>query len=164
MNITVENLAVKYSNRGIIAPFNVLWTHYFITGDDAKAAEIWNKYLKNAPRIMFQRIVHAAREKNDEELITKLINHLKTSNVTEGAMGNAYSCLLDVIVTKNNPEEAMNTFETIVKEVGLHYINRTAILRVKEHYNNLGKPFNYEIPPKNVKTTSTSLEDDDRTR
>ncbi|XP_068906051.1 leucine-rich PPR motif-containing protein, mitochondrial [Tenebrio molitor] len=158
-----ETLAIKYGERGIVAPLNVLWTNYFITGNDAKAEEIWDKYLKDAPRIMFQRIVHTARDTTDENLIKKLIEHLKTSNVTEGAVGNAYSCLLDVLVSKNNVEEIPTVFETAVKDAGITHVNRTAIVRVKEVYDKLGKPFNHPIPPKNAKsmtsTTSSSEED-----
>lgn len=148
--------------KGIVAPLNVLWTNYFITNNHEKAEEIWTKYLKGAPRIMFQRIVHAARDEKNEDLIKRLIEHLKISNVTEGAIGNAYSCLLDVLVAKSNDEEIIKTFETAVKEVGLGHINRTAIVRVKEIYDRLGKPFEYQIPPKNVKNSTTSSSESDR--
>ncbi|EFA01919.1 leucine-rich PPR motif-containing protein, mitochondrial [Tribolium castaneum] len=157
-----ENLAVKYAQRGIVAPMNVLWTNYFIVGNEPKAEQIWNTYLKGAPRIMFQRIVHAARETQDENLIKKLIKHLKNSNVTEGAVGNAYSCLLDVLVAKNNTEEVVLAFELALKDAGLNHLNRTAILRVKEVYEKLGKPFDYAIPPKNPRiATSTSSGEED---
>ncbi|CAH1960974.1 unnamed protein product [Acanthoscelides obtectus] len=151
-----EELAVKYSNKNIIGPLNVLWTYCFIEGKDEKAEHIWNTYLKDSPRIMFQKIVHIARERQDENLAKKLIDHLKESKVTEGAIGNAYSCLLDVLVGKQKDEEVVHTFEQATKDVPINAINRTAVLRVKEIYERLGKPFTLAIPPKTTKNRSQS--------
>lgn len=127
---------------------NVLWTHSFINGNHEKAEKIWNDFLKDSPRIMFQKVVQTARERQDEELTKKLIEHLNVSKVTEGALGNAYSCLLDVLIAKDKTDEVIDTFERVVKEVPLTSINRTAILRTQAIYNKLGKEFNYQIPPK----------------
>ncbi|XP_017783732.1 PREDICTED: leucine-rich PPR motif-containing protein, mitochondrial [Nicrophorus vespilloides] len=160
-----ENVAIKYAKRGIIAPVNVLWSHYFINNNEAKATEVWNTHMQGAPRIMFQRVVQHARGTNDENLTAKLIEHLKTSKVTEGALGNAYSCLLDVLVNKEKHEEVIENFEEAIKTVPLDNINRTAILRVKESYEKLNKPFNHTIPAKSNKsqtsTSSSSSSDDD---
>jgi len=154
-----EQIAIKYAQKGIVGPLNVLWTKHFISNNDDKAEQIWQQFLKDSPRIMFQKIVHTAREKQDEILIQKLINHLKNSTVTEGAMGNAYSCLLDVLVAKNKIEDVINIFEIAVNEVKVEHINRTAVLRVKEIYEKLGRPFTYAIPPKN-KTATQENEDE----
>ena len=132
--------------RGIVAPLNVLWTHYFIIGDEEKAESIWNTYLHDKPRLMFQRIVHAARTKKDEALVRKLIDHLKKSNVTDAAIGIAQSCLLDVTSNNNNPEQIIKVFESVIKETSIENLNRTAVMRVKNAYTQLGKPFNYEVP------------------
>lgn len=86
----------------------------------------------------------------------KLIDHLKNSNVTEGALGNAYSCLLDILVIKQNNEEIVSTFENAVRDVNINYLNRTAVLRVNEAYSKLGKPFSHKIPTKADKPSSTS--------
>ncbi|KAJ8913044.1 hypothetical protein NQ315_002060 [Exocentrus adspersus] len=147
-----ENIAIKYATKGVVAPLNVLWTHYFVNENTDKAEQIWNTYLKDSPRIMFQKIVQTARDKQDENLAKKLIQHLKISNVTEGAIGNAYSCLLDVLVGKEKIEEAVDTFESAIKDVNIETINRTAVLRIKEIYEKLEKPFNYPIPPRNAKS------------
>ncbi|KRT80285.1 hypothetical protein AMK59_7357 [Oryctes borbonicus] len=141
-------IAKKYADRGIISPVNVLWAQYFIKGEDEKAEVLWKQYLQGAPRIMFQRVVQVARETKDEPLIRKLIAHLKTSNVTDGAIGNAYSCLLDVLVVKESNDEIVKTFEMAIKDIPIDTINRTAVLRVKEAYVKLNKPFDYKIPPK----------------
>lgn len=122
--VSDESIGIKYANKGIVAPLNVLWTHYFVSGNSEKASQIWNNYLKDSPRIMFQRIVQTAREKQDEELTKKLIEHLKISNVTEGAIGNAYSCLLDVLHGKGRNDELVATFEGALKDVRIDSINR----------------------------------------
>lgn len=132
-----------------MGPLNVLWTKYFIGNSDQKADEIWKQYLKDSPRIMFQKIVQTARELQDETLIQKLIEHLKISNVTEGATGNAFSCYLDVLIAKNKNEEVVKVFEKAVSEININTINRTAVLRTKEVFEKLGRHFNYSIPQKN---------------
>ncbi|XP_074026112.1 bicoid stability factor isoform X2 [Leptinotarsa decemlineata] len=154
-----EDLAIKYAKKGIIGPLNVLWTYFFICGNDQKAEQIWNDYLKNSPRIMFQKIVQISREESNEELVKKLIQHLKTSNVTEGAIGNAYSCLLDVLVNKQKYEEVVSTFEQATKEVSVNHINRTAVLRAKEAFEKLGKSFNYIVPPRTNKSHLQDVEE-----
>lgn len=145
-------MAIKYAKRGITAPINVLWTNYFTNGNNDKAEQIWKEYLTEAPRIMFQKIVQSAREQQNEDLVKRLIEHLNKSKVTPGALGNAYSCLLDILVLKGKDEEVINTLENAVKTVTPEYFNRTAMLRVKEVYEKLQKPFPYPIPSK--KTTA----------
>lgn len=163
--ITVEEIALKYANRGILSPMNVLWANYFIAGEDAKAEEIWKKYVQGAPRIMFQRVVQHARDQKDEKLAQKLIDHLKSSsNITEGATGNAYSCLLDILVAKGNEEEIISNFEKAIKDVNINFINRTAVQRVSEIYAKQGKEFNYKIPTKADKLSSTSSSDQEKTK
>lgn len=109
--------------------------------------------------------MQTAREQQDEELIKKLIDHLNISNVTEGAIGNAYSCLLDILVPKGKKEEVVAVLEEALKQVKIDFINRTALLRVKAVYDDLGKPFDYVIPPKvNQKAQTSSSSDDDAVR
>lgn len=110
---------------------------------------------------MFQRVVQHCRETKDDVLINKLIDHLKTSKVTEGAIGNAYSCLIDVLVTKEKVEEAITTFENAIKDVSIENLNRTAILRVKEMHEKLNKPFNYKLPTKSNKSSSSLSSSDE---
>ncbi|KAL1506626.1 hypothetical protein ABEB36_005952 [Hypothenemus hampei] len=144
-----EEIGIKYAQKGVVGPLNVLWTKYFIDRETEKANKLWQDYLKDSPRIMFQKIIHTARELQDEDLIQRLTEHLKISNVTAGAVGNVYSCYLDVLVAKNKVEDVVETFENALKQVPIENINRTAVLRVKEIYEKLGKPFTYPIPSKN---------------
>lgn len=157
----VRKLAEKYAKLGYAGPMNVLWTYYFIKGDDTDADDIWNAYVKDSPRVMFQRVLQQARDTNNEQLAQKLIDHLKSSKVTEGALGNAYSCLLDVLAAKEAKERVVQEFENAIKDVNINFINKTAVLRVKSVYEELGKPFNYKVPSKADKQNSTSSSSSD---
>lgn len=157
-------LAEKYAKRGIAGPMNVLWSSYFINGNDAEAERIWNAYVKDSPRIMFQRVLQQARDTNDAELARKLVDHLKLSKVTEGALGNAYSCLLDILAFKHANERVVEEFENAVKDVNINLINRTAVLRVKSVYEELGKPFEHKVPTKADKQSSTSSSGEEEKR
>lgn len=152
---------MKYANKDILAPVNVLWSHYFINNRHEEADNIWKTYLQGAPRIMFQRVVQYCRETKDDTLTKKLIDHLKNSKVSEGAIGNAYSCLLDVLVNVEKHEEVVQCFEQAVKDVNIENINRTAILRAKEIYDKLNVPFKHQIPAKSNKSTSSSQSSSD---
>lgn len=151
-------MAIKYAKRGVTAPINVLWTHYFTKGDHERAEQIWKEYLTDAPRIMFQKIVQNARDEKNEDLVKKLIEHLNKSKVTSGALGNAYSCLLDILVLKDKDDEVINTLENAVKAVSTQYLNRTAMLRAKEIFEKHQKPFPYQIPSKKNSPVDMSIE------
>jgi hypothetical protein len=90
-------MALKYAAKGITAPVNVLWMYLFAKGQDAAAKKLWDEYLAGSPRIMFQHILQEARERRDENIPRKLIALLQGTAMSEGAYGNAYSCLIDVL-------------------------------------------------------------------
>lgn len=75
---------------------NVLWMHHFVLNNVESSDKIWNKHIKESPRLMFQRVMHEARDKQDAKMVERLIEVLKTTKLTKGAIGNAYSCLIDV--------------------------------------------------------------------
>lgn len=144
-----------------MAPMNVLWMHHFTLENFTDSQRIWDKYLTESPRLMFQRIVHVARENQNAGLIIKLIDQLRTAKVTEGALGNVYSCLLDVYTLKQQYDEGLEALKTSIKDVCLEHINRTALQRLKDGLEKSGKEFPYQIPARtNVKyddtTTSSS--------
>ncbi|KAF2894634.1 hypothetical protein ILUMI_11532 [Ignelater luminosus] len=157
-----ETIAFKYADRNIVAPINVLWSQYFIDGNHEKATTIWKKYLESSPRVMFQRVLQKARQDSNEDMTIKLIEQLKTSFVTPGALGNAYSCLLDILVTKEKDSDVIATFEKALKDVQLENLNRTALNRVQEVYVKLEKPFNYVIPAKSIHKNEVSSSDDEQ--
>ncbi|XP_055375539.1 leucine-rich PPR motif-containing protein, mitochondrial [Condylostylus longicornis] len=155
-----KEVAAAYANKNILGPMNVLWVHYFANDNETKAQEIWDKYLKSSPRLMFQRILQIAREKQDESVIDKLVLKLKESKVSEGALGNAYSCYLDILSTKEKYDEALEVLKTkILADVCLENINKTALNRLKTGIEASGKKFPYDIPkrsPHNDDTSSSS--------
>lgn len=95
---------------------------------------------------MFQKILQTARENTDDKLAIKLVELLKSSPITNGALGNAYSCLLDVLTTQGKHQKVIDTFEQAVLHISVGDLNRTAVLRVKEVYDKEGKLFNHLIP------------------
>lgn len=151
-----EQMAEKYAAKGIIGPMNVLWVHHFIKENTDACNRIWDNHLASAPRLMFQRIVHLAREKQDEKLIQRLIELLKQTKVSEGAIGNAYSCLLDVYAIKEQYENGLVALDTAVKDVCLENINRTALVRIKAGLEKSGKHFPHIIPDRVLKQNEES--------
>ena len=154
-----EQLALKYAAKGQLGPMNVLWSFHFINNNKETADRLWNEYLASAPRLMFQRIVHLGRDNQDHDLVQRLIDLLRNAKVSEGAIGNAYSCLLDIYSNKNDADACLKTLDISIKDVCLENINRTALMRVKECVEKAGKKFPHVIPnkaPKNTKAENSS--------
>ncbi|ENN74432.1 hypothetical protein YQE_08967, partial [Dendroctonus ponderosae] len=116
-------LTINLLDRGIF-PVQKIFSN-----NTEKVEQIWQGYLKDAPRLMFQKIIQTARELHDEDLINRLIQLLKVTKVTDGALGNAYSCYIDVLVSKGKHDDAVQLFEMAVSQVPIENINRTAIIR-----------------------------------
>ena len=151
-----EKIAAKYAAKNILGPINVLWMHYFVN-HDPKADDVFKEYLVDAPRLMFQRIIQQGREKQDGELVNNLIQVLHKSKVSEGAIGNAYSCLLDIHAAKNDSDACLKTVDACVKDVCFENVNRTALLRAKDCVEKSGKKFPHTIPAaKNTSKQDTS--------
>lgn len=167
-----ETLAENYAKEQIMAPMNILWVHHFCSGNDSKAEEIFQKYLHNEPRLMFQKVMTQAREQNDLNMTKKLIEKLKISKITEGALGNAYSCLIDILAAKKQLEEAIVVIEEAKRDVGLEFVNRTALFRIKDGLLELKKDVPFVIPerskaregPETSSSSSSSSSDDEVTQ
>lgn len=167
-----EVIAMKYAEKGLLGPVNVLWMHYFINNKTEESDALWSKYLSASPRLMFQRVVHYAREKSDANVVQRLINLLRDAKVSEGAVGNAYSCLLDIHSQNNDADACLKTIDESIKDVCLENINKTALLRVKDCVEKAGKQFTHKIPERttNAKkqesssSSSSSSSDDEVVR
>lgn len=164
-----EKLAEKYAARQINAPMNILWAQYFIDNKIEQAEAVWTKYLTNEPRLMFQRVAQVARERQDIELAQRLIDKLHSAKITDGALGIAYSCLVDVLAAKEKFAEGLKTVEQATQHVGIEYINRTALFRLKDGLEKSGQKFPFTIPdkvkrapePENSSSSSSSSSDDE---
>lgn len=156
-----EQMALKYAARGINFPINVLWMHLFVKGQDAAAKKLWDEHLAGSSRIMFQHILQEAREMRDENIPRKLIALLQGTALLEEARGNAYSCLLDVLVNTEKYDDALGVLKEAVKDVCLENMNRRTLLRLQIGLQNQGKTFPFEVPPKNAKSSSSSSSDDE---
>ncbi|XP_005185081.3 leucine-rich PPR motif-containing protein, mitochondrial [Musca domestica] len=162
-----QKLAESYAKHNQLGPMNVLWIHHISKGNEAVSKSIWEKYLSSAPRLMFQRVLQTARDQNDDKLAESVISQLRDSKISEGAIGNAYSCLIDIQTAKGNSGKALETLKTAIKDVCLEHINRTALLRLKTALEAEKKEFPYTIPEKKATTkgqsssSSSSSSDDD---
>lgn len=139
-------MALRYAKRGIVAPINVLWTYHFIKGNDERAEQLWKDYVKDSNKIMFQKILQTVRKNNDDSLALKLVELLKSSSITNGALGNAYSCLLDALTAQGKFEDVINNFEQAIEHISVEHLNRTAVLRVKHVYEKQEREFTQNIP------------------
>ncbi|XP_017094537.2 leucine-rich PPR motif-containing protein, mitochondrial [Drosophila bipectinata] len=162
-----QSLAEKFAAHNQLGPMNVLWMHLISSGQEAASKQIWDKHLSNAPRLMFQRVLQTAREQQDEKLASVVISQLRDSKISEGAIGNAYSCLIDIQTNKGNTDKALDVLANAVKDVSLENINRTALLRLKQAAEEKSQKFPYTIPEKRTKaddsssSSSSSSSDDD---
>lgn len=153
----------------ITSPMNVLWIHHFVTGNQEAHEKIWQEHLKEAPRLMFHRIVQTARENQDISLIGHLIGKLKEASVSDGALGNAYSCLLDIHSARGEFDVGLEALNAAVQEkVPIQGINRTALMRLKDGIEKAGKQFPHKIPEKSSQkdqesssSSSSSSSDDE---
>lgn len=156
------SLAQKFAVKGDTAPINVLWMHFFVTGRSNEAAELWTKYLAQTPRLMFQWVCQTARRTESPALAADLFAVLASSqSATSGARGNALSCLLDVLTSQQRYEEALASLTAAQKDVGLDYVNRTALQRLKTGLEEQGKTFPFTIPSKSASKASSSSSSDD---
>jgi leucine-rich PPR motif-containing protein len=164
-----EKIAQKYATQNILGPINVLWIHHFVNGDFAEADKVWKEFLSSTPRLMFHRIIQHAREKSDAQLVEKLISTIQSGTaISEGAIGNCYSALVDIESAKDNATTVLDCLKKAVDAVCLENINTTALNRAKEVVVKAGKTFPYTIPEKTTKkqdssssSSSSSSSDDD---
>jgi len=147
------HLATKFASIGYSAPMNILWTYHFIHGNKDVANTIWQSHVKSSSQIMFQKVCQVARTTGNIDLAFNLVRHLEEAeNVTSGAKGIAYSCLLDCLCMSNNFFGGYSILKDAVdKKVNLEDMNRTALVRLKEGLEGEGHTFPYNIPPKTKK-------------
>jgi len=146
-------LANKFASIGYVAPMNVLWTYHFIHGNRDIASSIWQNHVKSSNQIMFQKVCQVARATGNINLAFGLVRHLaEADQVTSGARGIAYSCLLDCLCASNEHTKGYAALkEALDKKVALEDINRTALVRLKQGLEEEGEMFPYNIPPKNTR-------------
>lgn len=139
--------------------------------NDPKADGIFKQFLVDSPRLMFQHVIQISREKQDADIVQRLVVLLQSTKVSEGAIGNAYSCLLDINSAKNDSDACLKTVNACLNDVSFENINRTALLRAKECVEKAGKKFPHTIPEKksseqqdSSSSSSSSSSDDEVTR
>jgi len=153
-------LAVRFATIDYVAPMNVLWTYHFINGNSEIAESIWQNYVKNSTQIMFQKVCQVARSSGNTNLAYDLVRQLaEADQVTSGARGIAYSCLLDCLCASKRHKEAFAALkEALEHKVTIEDINRTALVRLKQGLEEEGETFPVSIPPKNSRKELESLD------
>jgi len=146
-------LAHQFAAVDYTAPMNVLWTYHFIHGHTEVAETIWQDYVKGSNQIMFQKVCQVARATGNIDMAFSLVSHLgQAAQVTSGARGIAYSCLLDCLCASSHHRRGWAALqEALASNVALEDINRTALVRLKQGLEEEGEQFPYHIPPKNSK-------------
>lgn len=139
--------------------------------NDPKADAIFKQHLVDCPRLMFQHVIQIGRDRQDADIVQRLISLLQGTKVSEGAIGNAYSCLLDIHSAKSDSNACLTTVKACLNDVSFENINRTALLRAKECVEKAGKKFPHTIPEKkssekkdSSSSSSSSSSDDEVTR
>lgn len=162
-----EKIAELYAKNNVTGPMNMLWIHYFLNGNEASSKYIWDKYLRISSRIMFQHILETARQQKNPKFVQKLLHLLRGSNISKGAMGNAYSCLIDIQIAEEDLDAAVESLNEATKSVGIENINRTALSRLKAGLKNHNKEVPFTIPEEEAgkdslsSSSSSSSSDDD---
>ncbi|XP_058819809.1 leucine-rich PPR motif-containing protein, mitochondrial [Topomyia yanbarensis] len=163
-----QQLAERYVKWEIIAPVNALWAYHFTQGNEEQAQLLWDKYLVNTSRVMFQKVIQHARDNNDDALVRRLITQMKDSKVSENGVGIMYSCLIDALLSKGHVKQALDALNDGLQSVCLENMNRSALRRLKDGLTAIGQEFPYIIPERNANkpedtssSSSSSSSDDD---
>lgn len=146
--ISVVEIAEKYAEKNIIIPFNILWMHYILEGQDEEAQAIWNQHLSNNGTIMFKRVLQESRENKNVDVLDKLLGFLKSSTViSPKALGYAYSCKMDILIAKGEHQAAVNTLTASLSSgLSLEDFSRNTLVKTKNAVELGGGQFNHKIP------------------
>lgn len=87
---------MKYKEKGLMEPLNILWINAFVNRDKKKVEEIW-PYIKNLDRIMYLPILKKCRSERDLPLAEDLLKCCSETKINVGALGAIHSCILDVL-------------------------------------------------------------------
>lgn len=141
---------------------NVLWIHNMIKNNFEEANNIFKQHLTEQPRLMFQKVLQHARDTSNEKSVYSILASVKDSKISEGALGNIYSCALDILTKKQETSKALALLDEGLKDICLENFNRTALIRLKDLCSMKGIEFPHKIIAKaNSSSSSSSSSDDD---
>lgn len=164
----IEELAQLYLEKGVLDPTNSLWVHYVVTGDKVKAEDYWIK-LAPSSRLMFMPILRKARNDLDLSLAEDLLGRCKSIGMQTNALGLVYSSIIDILITKDNLDEAEKRLEEALNTITIEDLNRLVLQKLKNNIELAGKSFKFNIPPKraraaNQDSSSSSDSDSEETK
>lgn len=156
-----KELASKYASHNIKGPMNMLWIHNIIKDNQEEACKIFIQHLKDESRLMFQKVLQYARETSNEKPVFIILSSAKDSKISEGALGNIYSCAIDILTKKEETSKALSLLNDGVKDICLENFNRTALIRLKDLCLKKGVEFPHKISAKTTSSSSSSSSSDD---
>lgn len=110
---------------------------------------------------MFQKVLKYARETSNEKAVYSILASVKDCKISEGALGNIYSCALDILTKKQETSEALSLLDKGLKDICLENFNRTALIRLKDLCSLKGIEFPHKISANANSSSSSSSSDDD---
>lgn len=160
-----ERIVEKYHSKGVSAPGNALCMHYVAQMENDKAQSVYDKYLKNASRIMFQNVLRKARTEDNVDILENLWKLISSSpSLNQSAVGIIYSNKINIHLKKGNLETALSKLEEALKLCTLEEMNHSTLLRMKEASEAQNVKFNYIIPEKKkrkgISSSSSSSSDE----
>lgn len=163
----VRAMAGKYAaQEQSFLPANALWMHLMTAGRFEEADQILQEYPQLKERLLFASVLRESRRKQDEPTMRHLV---KTVVQAEGmrptAKSLAYGHLVELLVDKGQPEEALRTLEAAQAECGLqpHDWKHTTLVHLQTGLRSCGKDLPFPLPPQGQTPKTTGEEDGDST-
>jgi leucine-rich PPR motif-containing protein len=150
-------MSKKYADEeNYCLPQNMVWIHFMTQKRYSEAEALLQTTPRLRNQIMYQSVLTEIKENQDIELADQLLSQLQKTNLSPRSLGIVVSCKIDVLVDKENPEEAEKLLLDLIENpiprvnevtgepiapIQLTDINRTALLRL---YHTLSEKCNRE--------------------
>ena len=189
----VMSMAKKFVDTdNYCLPQNMVWIHFMTEKRYSEAAALLQSTARLRNQIMYTSILNEIKDNQDVEMADELLKQLNKTNLSPRSLGIVVSAKIDVLVDKDEPEEAERILIDLIENpssrtneatgerippVQLTDINRMALIRL---YHKLSEKFGREpkftIPDKesfkternsvrseNNETTTSGIQMDEKT-
>lgn len=126
-------------------PLTILWSYHFNNGNDERANTIWLEHIRCQKTIAFKYITQKAIQTQNVQLAKKLVYVLESSLVSDEALSEAHSCLLDVYAANEQFEEGARVIDTLKHQNKLKFVQRDSLKRIRNGLAAVGKSFLYKM-------------------
>lgn len=156
-SLLAEKLAEKFAEHGFRSPIRALWQCHFAHGHDEVCERLWNNHLSTQTFQRIDYILKVAVKQQNEKLVVKLLDLLKTTQIRRDVLGLVYSALITIHSSKNEPELAMNVIHEALKEVSIKNLQTEPLHNVKRVLESFGESFPYVIPKRDSTHDTESI-------